>query len=75
MNSYLGDKKMGEAKESTRSKLTGQVEDFLLAGGKIEQVPGGKTGMTKHLRRLELAREAGAQAKTPVKPEEPEGQA
>lgn len=61
MNRYLGDSKTGDAKESMRSKLTGQVEAFLSDGGKIEQVPGGKTGMTKYLKKLESAREATAQ--------------
>ena len=50
MNRYLGDSRTGDAKESIRSKLTGQVEAFLSDGGKIEQVPGGKTGMTKYLK-------------------------
>lgn len=66
MNRYLGDSRTGEAKESIRSKLTGQVEAFISDGGKIEQVPGGKTGMTKYLKKLELAREATAQPREPA---------
>ncbi|MEO4049182.1 hypothetical protein AAFN46_19110 [Pseudomonas sp. CAU 1711] len=65
MNRYQGDKRMDDAKESTRSKLMGQVDKFLADGGKIEQVPGGKTGMTKYLKKLASAKEASEQLKRP----------
>lgn len=65
MSRHQGDKSTDEAKESARSKLTGQVEAFLSGGGKIEQVPGGKTGMTKYLKKLETAKETSEKAKSP----------
>ncbi len=56
---------MDTANENKRSRLNGLVEDFLSDGGEIVQVPNGRTGMTKYLKKLESAKEAAAQAKKP----------